>query len=257
MLEINSAVLITLISSYCLPTVRILGIFTSAPLFSNRAIAASVRIALGVLMGLIVAPTLPETPVSLSDWSGIRLLVAEFLTGLSMGFAMRLVFTGVEMAGELISMTMGLGFATFFDPQSQGHTSAISQFMSALLILLFLASDLHLVFLQSLVDSFKRIPPGSPITGANLWLDLSELAGQIFLSGLQIALPILTAVIIMTITLGVLTRSAPQLNLFGIGFPLTLFCGLLMLFWTLPLWTSSLNGLLENGLNWLNSHYLP
>lgn len=253
MLTLDSQFLLALISSYTLPTVRILGIFTSAPLFSNRTIAPSIRIALGVLIGLVLAPTLSISPIDLSDWQGILVLGIEFLIGLAIGFAMRLFFTAVEMAGEIISMTMGLGFATFFDPQSQGHTSAISQFMSALLLLLFVGSDMHLLLLQSLAESFSRLPPGQFISGNNQWLSIAQMGGEIFLIGLQLALPVITAVIIMTITLGVLTRSAPQLNLFGIGFPLTLLCGLLLLYWTLPYWSVSFSNILENALSRINT----
>lgn len=252
MLEISSILLYQAIANYILPTVRILGVFTSAPLFSNRNITASVRIGLGILLSLIVTPSLEPVAVDLLAWSGILALVQEFLIGLAIGFGMRLVFTAVELAGEMISMTMGLGFATFFDPQSQGHSSSISQFLSAILLLIFIGADLHLLFLEHLVSSFNDIPLSRSGLNKTQLFSMVEMGGFIFLAGLKLALPVITALLIMTITLGILTKAAPQLNLFGIGFPLTLMTGFGMLYLIIPYWGESLTEILRQGLMMLD-----
>ena len=253
MLDVSSILLYQIIASYILPTVRILGVFTSAPLFANRNITPSVKIGLGILISLIVTPSLAPVSVDLLAWLGILAIVQEFLIGLAIGFGMRVVFTAVEMTGELISMTMGLGFATFFDPNSQGHSSSISQFLSAILLLIFMGSDLHLLFLEQLVNSFNDIPLIDSGLNTKQLHSLAELGGYIFLTGLKLALPIVTALLIMSVTLGILTKAAPQLNLFGIGFPLTLMTGFGMFYLIAPYWSVSLTEILRQGLMMLDN----
>ena len=162
---------------------------------------------------------------------------------------MRLVFAAVELAGELMSMTMGLGFATFFDPQSQGNTSALSQLLSSMLLLMFIAMDMHLLLLEILVNSFQDIPLNSGGLQAEQFYSVAKMGRYIFMTGLQLALPVITALLIINMTLGVLTKAAPQLNLFGVGFPVTLMTGLIMFYMSFRYWQLPFMELLEQGLN--------
>jgi flagellar biosynthetic protein FliR len=170
-------------------------------------------------------------PLSLG---GVLILAKQFIIGIAMGFAVRIVFTAVELACELCGMTMGLGFATFFDPQSRGRSSAISQFLSLLTLMVYLASNLHLVVLSTLVDSFSTIPVSATPLGGSLFRQLVGWGGRIFSAGVQLALPVVAALLITNVALGILTRAAPQLNLFGVGFPITLSVGFVMLALTVP-----------------------
>jgi len=129
---------------------------------------------------------------------------------------------------------MGLGFATFFDPQSQGRTSAISQLLALLTLMIFLATNLHLLLLSTLVDSFNSMPISTQPMNGNMARQLVGFGGRIFSAGVQLSLPIVAALLVTNAALGILTRAAPQLNIFGIGFPITISVGFIMLALTLP-----------------------
>ena len=235
MITLNSLDINALIASYLWPFTRIMGLLAVAPLFGNRGIPARLKVALGMLLSAIVAPTVAALPaMDPMSISGVLLLAQQFIIGIAMGFAVRIVFTAVELAGELCGLTMGLGFATFFDPQSSGRSSAISQFLSLLTLMVYLASNLHLVVLSTLVDSFTSMPISAMPMGGDLFRQLVGWGGRIFSAGVQLALPVVAALLIVNIAMGILTRAAPQLNLFGVGFPVTLSVGFLMLALTVP-----------------------
>lgn len=248
MITINSLDINGLIAGFLWPFTRIMGLLAMAPLFGNRGIPARIKVALGLLLSAIVAPTigaLPHTdPMSVT---GVLVLAQQFIIGIAMGFAMRIVFTAVELAGELCGMTMGLGFATFFDPQSAGRSSAISQFLSLLTLMVYLASNLHLVVLSTLVDSFTSMPVTAMPMGGDLFRQLAGWGGRIFSAGVQLALPVVAGLLIVNVALGILTRAAPQLNLFGVGFPVTLAVGFLMLALSLPYMAVPLERLFADG----------
>lgn len=249
MITVTSAELQTWIAAFLWPLARILGLISAAPLFGNRSVPARIKVALGVTLALIIAPTVPALPaLEPMSASGLLILVQQFIIGLAMGFAMRIVFSAVEMAGELTGLSMGLGFATFFDPMSRGHSSAISQFLSLLTILVFLASNMHLALLAALAESFSTLPISSSPAGALRFQQIANWGGQIFSAGVQLALPMLAALLVTNIALGILTRAAPQLNLFGIGFPVTIGVGFIMIALALPYLATPLERLLQDGI---------
>ena len=235
MLTLSSIELNTWIAALLWPLSRILGLIAAAPLFGNAAVPASVKVTLGALLAMIIAPTVPALPaVNPMSLPGLLILTQEMLVGLAMGFSIRIVFSAVEMAGELSSLTMGLGFASFFDPQTKGRSSAISQFLVMLATLMFLTVNGHLVLLAALAESFVSLPiSASPINSGG-FQQLAAWGAEIFRSGVQISLPIVAALLLTNVALGILTRAAPQLNIFGIGFPVTLGVGLLVIGMVLP-----------------------
>lgn len=252
MVEITTTQLYNGVSGFYWPMTRILGVFSSAPVLSNTSIPIKIRVGLGFAITLLVAPGLPpfteQDPLS---YAGILILIQQFMIGVSIGFVLRIIFTGVELAGEMMSMTMGLGFATFFDPQSKGRSSSVSQFLSLLTLQLFLACDLHLLLIDSLVESFTSLPIGRGSLGSAGFQQLAYWGARIFSIGLQLSMPVVTALLITNMALGVLTRAAPQLNLFGIGFPLTLLIGYTMLYLILPYLTTPLLNILHEGMQML------
>lgn len=217
------------------PLTRILGLMAASPLFGHASVPNSVKLGLGVLLAMIMAPLVPpEQALDPASMAGLLILVQQLLIGLGMGFTVRIVFAAVEMAGEISSMTMGLGFATFFDPNSRGNTSAISQFLALLATMAFISTNLHLVLLSALAESFVTLPISSqPVNGGGFH-QLALWGGKIFSTGLHLALPVIAALLITNVALGILTRAAPQLNIFGIGFPVTLGIGLLAISMVLP-----------------------
>jgi flagellar biosynthetic protein FliR len=250
MLTITSTQLSIWIASFIWPLTRILGFFALAPIFGNESVPQSAKVGLGVALAVLIAPTLPPVPlVDPLTLQGIAILAQQMVIGLAMGFAMRLIFAGIELAGELIGLTMGLGFATFFDPQSHGRTSIINQMLSLLAMLVFLAANFHLMVITAMFESFTSMPIGASILGSAGSSQIAAWAGNIFLFGLKISLPIVAALLVTNVALGILTRAAPQLNLFGVGFSITLSVGIIMTGLTLPYMGTHFIHAFEQGLN--------
>jgi flagellar biosynthetic protein FliR len=256
MLVLTAAELNTWIASLLWPLSRILGLIAAAPVFGHTRVPMTVKLALGLALAIVIAPVVPaHEAVTPASMAGMLILAQEMMIGLAMGFAMRIVFGAVEMAGEISSLTMGLGFATFFDPNSQGRSSAISQFLSLVATMLFLAVNGHLVLLEALAESFFTAPVSSLPMGAASFKYLADWGAKIFSAGLQLSLPIVAALLITNVALGILTRAAPQLNLFGIGFPITLGAGLLVVVMSMNYLAGPLQSLFNQGIE--KSRQLP
>ncbi len=231
------------------PAARILAMVAVAPLFGHASIPARVKVGLGLLLSVAVAPGVPPLPeVAPFSGDGLLVLVQQVLIGLAIGFGMRLVFAAVELAGELAALSMGLSFSTFFDPLSRSQASSISQFFGWLALMVFLASNLHLALLATLAKSFTVLPISATPMGMGPFRMLATYGGQVFALGLQLALPIIAALLVTNLALGILNKAAPQLNLFGIGFPITLGAGFLMIAVVLPYLSAPLLAAMEQAL---------
>lgn len=246
MITITSLELNAWLAAFIWPLTRILGLIATAPLFGNVSIPTRVKVGLGIMLALIVAPGLPPLPqLDPMSLKGMLILIQQFIIGTTMGLTVRIVMAAMEMAGEIIGMTMGLGFATFFDPQSQGRSPAISQFLALLALMIYLAANLHLALLAVLADSFQSMPISDLPIGSQPMQIFLAWGGRIFSSGVQLSLPVVAALLITNLALGILTRAAPQLNLFGIGFPVTICVGFLMIALALPYMTPPLERLFQ------------
>lgn len=234
MLSITSAQLDAWLAMLAYPLARILGLVGTAPVFANDGMPRRIRLLAGLAIAVGLAPTLPSVPnVPLGSWSGLLILGQQTLIGLAMGLTMRIMLAALELMGELVSLQMGLSFATFFDPMSGGQTAVVGQFLTLMSSLIFLALNGHLLLVDVLARSFEWLPISAAPVHGDGWMLLARTGGIIFSSGLLMALPIVTALLITNIALGILTKAAPQLNLFAIGFPITLSVGLGMLVMTL------------------------
>ncbi len=254
MISVSSNELIALIASFMWPLTRILGLIAIAPPFGNSSVPVSTKLVLGVMLALIVAPTIkPLAGADLMSLAGVMILMQQFVIGMAMGFVMRVVFSGIEMAGEVVGLTMGLGFATFFDPQTKGRTSAISQVLVLVSTLLFLTLNVHLALFATLIESFNTIPISTSLTMGFSFQKLALWGGQIFSLGLRLSLPIVAALLIANISLGILTRAAPQLNIFGIGFPITIGVGFLMLAMIMPYLRQPIEDAFQSGIETVQS----
>jgi len=249
MISFTSGELYAWIGALIWPLTRILGLVGTAPVFGNTGVPMLIKVSLGVLLAAIVAPTIPPVPaVDPTSWAGTLILAQELLIGTAMGFAMRLVFAAIEFAGEVATQTMGLSFASFFDPNSSARTASLSQFMALIATLAFLATNAHLVLIEALVESFHSLPISATPMSLTAPLEMARWGGRIFSAGLQIALPIVATLLVTNIALAILTRAAPQLNLFGIGFPITLGAGFLVVSLTLPYLNTPLQNLFNQGI---------
>ena len=226
MLSITTAQIDAWVVAFAYPLIRILAFIAAAPLWSTAGIPRRTRLILGIAIAIAITPALPPMPtIAPGSWSGLAILGQQILIGVAMGFAVRVVFSVTDFAGELIGLQMGLGFATFYDPLNSSQTPVISELLGLLALMLFLALDGHLLYVATLTQSFQVIPVGGPILDGNSWLNIAKLGSKIFALGLLLSLPIVVALIITNMALAVLTRAAPQLNIFALGFPLTILGG--------------------------------
>lgn len=245
MITLSSAQLAAWLAAFMWPFARVLGLLIAAPVFGNPRFPLRVRLALALIITVIVAPTLPPLPqVAPDSLPGLGIFAQQLLIGLTMGFALRLIFTAVEMAGELIGLQMGLGFAVFYDPQNAGQMPLIGQFLGVLTTLIFLAVNGHLLMLSALAESFRDLPIGD-LPGQGTWLAVAGWGSRIFAAALLLAMPVVAALLTVNLALAALTRAAPQLNVFAIGFPITLAVGFSALLLTLPWLTPVVDGMLR------------
>lgn len=234
MLTVSDTQLNAWLIQFIWPLARILGLFMVAPIFGHTAVPGRVKLGLGVFVALAISPALPPMPqVAIGSWAGLLILGQQILIGLAMGFVMKVIFSAIEAAGEIIGLQIGLGFATFFDPQSAGQTLVIGRFLHLLAMLVFLAVNAHLLLLGVLVESFQSLPIQNAPLAAKGFFSLAQTGSHVFAIGLQLALPIVAILLMTNLALGILTRSAPQLNIFAIGFPITLGIGLITLDWSM------------------------
>ncbi|MDO8465985.1 MAG: flagellar biosynthetic protein FliR [Gallionella sp.] len=248
MISITSAQLDVWLATLIFPLTRILAMIASSPILGNKQIPARVKLGLSVLLTIIITPTIGEMPpVAVGSPQGLLIMVQQIIIGVAMGFTMRLIFTAIEMAGELAGLQMGLGFASFYDPVNASQSPIVAQWLGMVAALAFLAINGHLYMLSALAESFKTLPVGDMMPNQGFH-DVARWGGSIFAYALQISLPILTALLITNIALGILTRAAPQLNLFAIGFPITLAIGFLVLALSMPHFIPMLDRLTQEGL---------
>jgi len=236
MITFTEAELMAWIAPLLWPFIRILALFSAMPVFSSRNVPVRVRIALAAFMTFAAQASLPEMPVvALDSPLAFALVVQQVLIGVSMGVAVRVMFAAVEYAGELIGLQMGLNFAGFFDPVSASQGTATARFFSTTVSWLFIVINGHLLVIGALVDSFHSFPVG-PEPFAFLRQALPHQWGaEVFGTALWIALPLIAMLLFVNLVLGMISRVAAQINIFAIGFPVTLGVGLVGMLLTLPL----------------------
>lgn len=234
-MNFTSAEITAWIGAYLWPFFRIGAALSAAPIFGARFVPVRVRLLLAFMLTLVISPLIPPVP-ALDPLSigGVLVTLQQILIGAAMGFALHLIFSAIVHAGQIIALQMGLGFASLVDPQNGVQVPVLSQFYLVLASLVFLALDGHLAIIEALVDSFRTMPISpSGIAVAGLW-GLVAAASQMFAGALSIALPAVTALLLVNFAFGVMARAAPQLNIFSIGFPLSLILGFAALMLTLP-----------------------
>lgn len=235
MVTLDSSQLMLWVGQFFWPLVRLLALFSTAPIFSEHSVSKKVKIGLAVMITWILAPTLPPVNVTQFSVGGFWLLIQQLLIGIALGFTMQFAFAAVRMAGELIGLQMGLSFATFFDPGSRLNMPVLARFLDMLAMLLFLTFNGHLWLISLLADSFHTLPIGGDPLNANAFLALAKAGGLIFLNGMRLALPLIILLLTINLALGLLNRVAPQLSVFAIGFPVTLSIGILTIGILMPL----------------------
>lgn len=235
MFPISDIQINALVSLFVWPFARIMGLLLADPLFSSRSVPARFKAGFALLLTLLLVPLLPPQPaIALVSAEGVAVLVQQLLIGLALGLAMRVVITAVEMAGFVMGMQMGLGFASYYDPINAAQVPTVSRILTLFTFLLFLLMGGHQVVISTLLDSFRTLPIGMTLP-SDVLKALAEWGGHIFAWGLWLALPVVAALLVTNLAIGVMTRASPQFNIFTFGFPLTLMVGFAALYLAVPL----------------------
>lgn len=215
---------------YLFPLFRLSAFFLVAPLFGTPLISQRIRIGLAFAITLLIAPLLPPVPpVDPLSLPGLYIVVQQVLIGIALGFVMQVFFQVFVFGMQMVAMQMALGMASMVDPANGINVTVVAQYFLLLLSLVFLASNGHLVMLEILVDSFRYLPVGVAEFDAARSLSIAQTGSWMLLSGLLLALPAVTALLIVNMAFGVMTRAAPQLNIFSLGFPVSMVLGLLFI----------------------------
>jgi flagellar biosynthetic protein FliR len=231
----NEAQLNAWIATYFWPMVRISAMLLAAPLFSSRQVPARLRLVLMLIIAFLVAPTLPQMPAAdVLSHSGMIIMLQQLLIGIMMGFILQMVFGALVFGGQVIAYSMGLGFASMVDPANGVQVPVISQFYLILATLLFLIFNGHLHAIELVADSFVTMPVAVDGVSRNDFLDLVAWGSRLFAGGMIIALPIVGAMLMVNMGMGVVMRAAPQLNIFSVGFPITMLLGFSLIWVSLP-----------------------
>jgi flagellar biosynthetic protein FliR len=216
------------------PFLRVGGVLLVAPILGDNRMPPRVKIGLCVVLTIVIVPVSGSVPV-IEPLSAVwfLVLVNQIIIGIAIGFMLQLVFNAMVVAGESLATTMGLGYALMNDPSNGVQVPIVSQFYTIFVSLLFLAFNGHHELIRLISESFLLLPVGVTITGNMLW-HLTQWSAILFSGALQVALPALAALLTVNLVLGIMTRSAPQLNIFSVGFPIAITVGFIVIMLTLP-----------------------
>jgi len=224
--------------------------FLAAPVFGASFVPVQLRLIIALAIGI---PALSATNFvlpaeGLASIEGVLMVAGEVMAGLAIGFAVQIGFSAAVLAGETIGNAMGLGFASMMDPASGQQNPMLGQFLTILATFLFLAIGGHLALAATIVESYRALPPGEAWLTAESIRGLVLFGGVLFAAGLSIALPVGFAILLVQIVMGMLARSAPQLNLFSVGMPAALLAGIVLLAIAAPVIGEAIIGVLQQGL---------
>ena len=233
-MNFTEAQLLNSMAMLTFPLMRISAMFVSMPVLSVRAMPAQVRVILAGTISFLVMPLLPPLPqIEMMSYAGIMIGVQQVAIGLTTGFILQMVFAAVIFAGQGIAYGMGLGFASMVDPQNGQQVPVVAQIYMITATLLFLTLDGHLLLIKLLVDSFTTLPIGQIFDLNDIW-SIIVWSSRVFSDGLVLSMPVIISLLLVNVVFGVASKSAPQLQIFSVGFPITLMLGILLMWVTLP-----------------------
>lgn len=253
MWQISDQQIVEFISQYFWPFVRIGALFMAMPIIGTRIVSVRVRTVMAVAVTAMVVPLLPPLPaVPGLSLQSLLIVVQQVVIGVAMGFILQVVFQLFVLAGQFIAMKMGLGFASMNDPANGVVVTVISQYYTILITLLFLSVNGHLIVIEVLVESFTVLPiAASGLTAEHFW-HIAALGTWMFTRATLIALPVLTSLLVVNLAFGVMSRAAPQMNVFAVGFPITLVFGLLLMWYSLASFLPNFQLFLREGIEFLH-----
>jgi len=252
MLTLGTEQIAIWLGSFFWPFVRISSMMLAAPVFGARMMPVRIRIFMALTISVLTVPLLPAVPtVDPISFSAMGIIFQQILIGIATGLIIQMVFQSLVIAGEAIANGMGLGFARMVDPANGVQVPVISQFFVVLATLLFVILNGHLLLIQLIVRSFEILPIAESGLSLPAIKAVVSWASQMFVGGLMIALPAVTALLVVNIAMGVITRAAPQLNIFAVGFPLMILLGFIFLGATLPSVFAQFTKLLMHGFEYI------
>ncbi|WP_462402099.1 flagellar biosynthetic protein FliR [Pseudomonas sp. Marseille-QA0332] len=251
MLELTDAQIGTWVATFILPLFRVTAVLMTMPIFGTRMLPARIRLYLAVAITVVIVPGLPPLPqVNPLGLDGLLLCAEQIIVGVMFGLSLQLLFQAFVIAGQIVAIQMGMAFASMVDPANGVNVAVVSQFMSMLVSMLFLVMNGHLVLFEVMTESFTTLPVGQALVVGQFW-ELAGRMGWVLGAGLLLILPAITALLVVNIAFGVMTRAAPQLNIFSIGFPLTMVLGLVIFWIGLADIFSHYQALASEALQWL------
>ncbi len=234
MLSFTEEAILSALASFIWPFVRISSMFISIPIFSVRSLPAKIRVMVSFLITLIVIPVIPDPPnIAVFSYQGFLVTIQQIVIGVSTGFVLQMVFSVMLVGGQSIAYSMGLGFASMVDPVTGIQVPVIAQVFVVSSSLMFLGVNGHLLLIEMLTESFKTLPVASIGFGLDELWSIIIWSSQIFVAGVLLALPVMAALLFVNISFGVAARAAPQLQIFGVGFPITIMLGMVLVWITL------------------------
>ncbi len=228
------------LAQYLFAMLRIGAFVMASPGFGGRFVPAQVRVvaiavlALPVMAGGIAGGVVLPEPAALAGLPALRLVFTELALGLVAGMVLTVLFGAASLAGDRIAATAGLGFAAQFDPAAGGQTPVVSQLFGLFMLMVFIGADGHLAAIGIVLDSYRAVPPGADVDFATLIAAGLAAGSRMFALGMAVMLPVVACLLLLNIAVGVVTRSAPSLNLFSFGFPITMVATLILLYVTVP-----------------------
>lgn len=224
------------VGAFLLPLFRVASFFMAIPIIGTQMVPMRVRLGLSLAFTLLLLPVLPELPVfeglSLTTW---LVILDQIIIGVLLGFTLQFLFQSFIMGAQLIALQSGLGFASMTDPATGVQVVVVAQLYSMMAMLLFLAMNGHLVMMEILAQSFYALPVGMFSISMDSFMRVILMVSWLFAAALLMALPAITALLIINLAFGIMTKAAPQLNIFAIGFPFTMLMGLIMHWINLPI----------------------
>ena len=222
-------------TQYIWPFIRVAALVSVAPIFGTRTVPARVKLIIAIALTMMIAPILPKMAyIDPLSFDGFLTAFHQFLIGIAMGFMVSLIFGALITGGQMIAQLMGLGFASMMDPQNGVSVPVVGQFYTILATLIFLVLNGHLVLVDILASSFQTLPIGEYGMNPDKIWQLMMWSKWIFVGAVVIALPAVTSLLLVNVAFGVMTRASPQLNIFAVGFPITILLGFIVMFITLP-----------------------
>lgn len=240
--------LIGYLASFVWPFIRVSSMFISIPVFSIGVVSARLRVLASLWITFALLPVLPDMPrMDLFSYQGWLVTVQQLAIGITTGFILQMVFSIMLFAGQAIAYSMGLGFASMVDPATGIQTPVIAQLFVIGSSLLFLTVNGHLLLIEMLAESFQTLPVAETgFESADLWR-IVAWSSRIFAGGVLLAMPIIASLLFVNLSFGIASKAAPQLQLFGVGFPITILLGMVLVWISLATLMEGFTDMLHEG----------